>query len=385
MLDNPPPPPRLPEVLPTFSGLSTGPKTRETMDSFAPIPFGPEDLRYSLSHALARQQSTILHIGRPVNPQVDFAAAVAAGLRAHPRQIPCRFLYDQAGSLLYEQICRQPEYYPTRTEAAILARHAPVIAEHTGPVTMLELGAGSSAKTGLLLDAYLRAGTCPCYVPIDVSASALRLGHAELTRAFPQVTTIGLHGCYEDALPLLQAASPAMVLFLGSTIGNFGSTDAGSFLANLAACMADGDFFLLGVDLVKDARQLEAAYNDAAGVTAAFTRNLFARMNRELGTAIDLLAVQHQARYVVERQRIEIHARFDRAQQIDLAPVRESFQVAAGEQIQTEISRKFRLEEISPWLSAFGLTTREIFSDERGWFALALLQKTGRTASERSG
>jgi L-histidine Nalpha-methyltransferase len=355
------------------------------MDSAAPSPFGPKDLRSSLRHALARQRSTILHIGRPVNSQVDFAAAVASGLRSHPRQIPCRFLYDQAGSRLYEQICRQPEYYPTRTEAAILARHASVIAQHTGPVTLLELGAGSSVKTGLLLEAYLQAGTFPCYVPIDVSASALRLGHAELTRAFPQVTTVGLHGCYEDALPLLQVASPAMVLFLGSTIGNFGRTAAGSFLTSLAARMADGDFFLLGVDLVKDARLLEAAYNDAAGITAAFTRNLFARMNRELGTAIDLDAVQHQARYVVERQRIEIHARFDRAQQIHLAHVGESFQVAAGEQIQTEVSRKFRLEEISPWLSAFGLATREIFSDERGWFALALLQKSGRTAAARKG
>jgi L-histidine Nalpha-methyltransferase len=353
------------------------------MNSTSVSTSGRKDMRSTLRKALSTQQSIILHVDQHGDPQNDFAAAVAAGLSAEPRQIPCRYLYDQVGSALYERICMQPEYYPTRTEAAILERHAPQIAEITGPVSLLELGAGSSVKTGLLLDAYLRAGTLPNYVPVDVSDSALRLGQEEFGRAFPQVTSIGLHGCYEDALPLLKIVSPAMVLFLGSTIGNFGKTEADSFLRILSGHMADGDFFLLGLDLVKEASLLEAAYNDAAGVTAAFTRNLFARMNRELGASIDLHAVEHQARYVAERQRIEIHARFTAAQEIHLRALGKTFRIAAGERIQTEISRKFRLEDIPPRLGAFGFATREIFTDERGWFALALLQKIEGVSSDR--
>jgi L-histidine Nalpha-methyltransferase len=347
------------------------------MESSPSFTFGLDDLRYRFRSAMGSRASTLLHIGAPGNPQNNFAAAIATGLSSQPRQIPCRYLYDQAGSLLYEQICIQPEYYPTRTEAAILSRRAREIAALTGAANLLELGAGSSVKTGLLLEAYIDAGTPPCYIPVDVSESALRLGQEEIGRAFPQVTSVGLHGRYEEALPLLNILSPAMVLFLGSTIGNFAKAEARTFLANIAGLMAAGDFFLLGLDLVKAPHLLEAAYNDAAGVTAAFTRNLFARMNRELGTAIDLRAIEHQARYVAERQRIEIHARFHSEQTIHLPSLGKSFRIAAGEQIQTEISRKFRLEEISPWLSTFGLATREIFTDEREWFALALLQKTG--------
>lgn len=353
------------------------------MDSTTAASSIPEGLPDRLQSALRRRQSTILHIGRHGDPKRDFAAAVAAGLRAKPRQIPCRYLYDHVGSHLYERICQQPEYYPTRTEAAILARHGALIAELTGPMNLVELGAGSSSKTGLLLEAYLLAGGRPGYFPIDVSSSALRLGQAELGRAFPQVTSIGLHSRYEEALPLARMVSPTMVIFLGSTLGNFCQDEASAFLATLSGHMTDGDYFLLGLDLVKDASLLEAAYNDAAGVTAAFTRNLFARMNRELGTDIDLRAVEHEARYVADGQRIEIHARFNAAQTIHLAALKQSFAIAAGERIQTEISRKYRLEEISPWLSAFGFATREIFTDERGWFALALLQKT-KTPSDQS-
>jgi L-histidine Nalpha-methyltransferase len=353
------------------------------MESFLFLAMDREALHYHFRNAFGRRTSTLLHLGPPGNPQNDFAVATAAGLSSQPRQIPCRYLYDQAGSLLYEQICMQPEYYPTRTEAAILAQHAPAIAALTGPVNLLELGAGSSVKTGLLLEAYLESGALPCYIPVDVSESALRLGQTEIGRSLPQVTSVGLHGCYEEALPLLDILSPTMVLFLGSTIGNFARAEAGDFLANISGRMADGDFFLLGLDLVKAPHLLEAAYNDAAGVTAAFTRNLFARMNRELGTIIDLHTIEHQARYVAERQRIEIHACFHSAQTIHLASLGQSFHIAAGEQIQTEISRKFRLEEISPWLSTFGLATWEIFTDPQEWFALALLQKTGRIRSDR--
>jgi L-histidine Nalpha-methyltransferase len=347
------------------------------MDSITAAQRASEDLPERLRRALRRRESIILDVGRHGDPQNDFAIAVARGLRAQPRQIPCRYLYDRVGSHLYEQICQQPEYYPTRTEAAILARHAPFIAELTGPVSLLELGAGSSTKTALLLAAYLGAGDLPGYFPIDVSSSALRLGQAELGRAFPQVTTIGLHSRYEEALPLARLVAPAMVLFLGSTLGNFGREEASSFLTTLSGQMTEGDYFLLGLDLVKETALLEAAYNDAAGVTAAFTRNLFARMNRELGTAIDLHTIEHQARYIAEKQRIEIHARFTAAQSIRLAGSGQTFHIAAGERIQTEISRKYRSEQISPWLSAFGFSTRRIFTDERDWFALALLQKTG--------
>jgi L-histidine N-alpha-methyltransferase len=190
----------------------------------------------------------------------------------------------------------------------------------------------------------------------------------------------GLNGEYQDAFPVIRELSPVMVVFLGSTIGNFEPEEESSFLSALASSLSPGDFFLLGVDLVKDSAIVESAYNDAAGVTADFTRNLFARMNRELGSGIDLLTVEHVARYDPSAEQVDIHARFTAKQAVDIGPLGKSFAIADGEMVQTEISRKYRLEEHIPYLEAFGFEAEEVFTDEQGWFALILLRRTDSLA-----
>ena len=311
-----------------------------------------------------------------INPVLDFALSVTEGLSRQPRRLDCRFLYDARGSELYERITEQPEYYPTRIEEAILARHAPDIAGRTGPVTLLELGSGSSAKTDHLFSSYLRRMPSLCYIPVDVSLSALHLACRSLSRQRPGVRVVGVHGTYQEAFPLFRATSPAMVVFLGSTLGNLASEDASIFLGQVADHLAPGDFFLLGIDLVKSRQILEAAYNDAAGVTEAFTRNLFVRMNRELGSTLDISSIEHLARYDSRQEQVEIHARFNRGQTINIAPLNRYVPISAGEKILVEISRKFRIGEVQALLEYYGLKTCRIFTDERKWFGLLLMQKT---------
>ena len=251
------------------------------------------------------------------------------------------------------------------------------IAATTGPVHLVELGSGTSVKTHHLLRGYLEQGVAPRYVSVDVSVAALAMAEASLTETFPQVEMTPIAATYEQAFPMLRELSPAMVVFLGSTLGNFDDPAASRFWQQTADHLRPGDYFLLGVDLVKDAALLEAAYNDAAGVTADFTRNLFARMNRELDAGIDLAAVEHVAAYNAEASQIEIAARFLRRQTIDIAPLGERHEIAAGEEIHTEISRKFRVAELTRLLASFGLETLNVFTDERRWFALLLLQRAG--------
>lgn len=314
------------------------------------------------------------------DPMLDFARSTAAGLALRPRQLECRFLYDAMGSALFDLITEQPEYYLTRTETAILAANASRIRRITGPATLVELGAGSAVKTDLLLRAWLDRGHAVRYIPVDVSESALRGACCAISAAHPAARIIGVHADYRGAFPLFRELSPAVVLFLGSTIGNFAPPEMTSFLASLARAIAPGDFLLLGIDLVKEHRLIDAAYNDAAGVTEAFTRNIFARMNRELGSDIDLDTVEHVARYHPDREQVEIAGRFTREQAVNVTPVRKSFTIARGEMVQTEISRKFRLRKFRPYLEAFGLVTEEVFTDERDWFALLLLRRGGGNA-----
>jgi L-histidine N-alpha-methyltransferase len=305
----------------------------------------------------------------------DFAEAVALGLSDTPRWLPSRFLYDERGSQLFERICQLPEYYLTRTETAILRRVAPRLRQLTGPVTLVELGAGSSVKTDHLLAAYAGNGDPVRYVPVDVSASILHVAAERIEETFPSVNVAGVHGEYEHVFPLLTAYAPTMLLFLGSTVGNLNHAESVPFWRRVSAALPAGSWMLLGVDLVKDPAVLEAAYNDSQGVTAAFTRNLFARMNRQLGSRIDLDAVEHVARWNAEWQRIEIGGRFRSRQIIEVAPLGRRFVVEAGEQIMTEISRKFVLPSLRSYLECFGLETVHAATDEQQWFAVLLLRK----------
>jgi L-histidine N-alpha-methyltransferase len=306
---------------------------------------------------------------------LEFAEAVALGLSDTPRWIPSRFLYDARGSQLFEAICDLPEYYLTRTEAGILRREARRFRELTGPVTLVELGSGSSVKTDHLLRAYAESGAAVQYVPVDVSASILRIAAERIEETFPSVNVDGVHGEYERAFPLLDGYAPVMLLFLGSTIGNFNHAESLAFWRRVARAMPAGSWVLLGADLVKEPRVLEAAYNDAAGVTASFTRNLFARMNAELGAGLDLDEIAHEAVWNHEWQRIEIGARFRRAQTLHVAPLGRRFAMAAGDLVLTEISRKFVLDNLRAYLDCFGFETVHVATDDRGWFGVLLLRR----------
>lgn len=322
--------------------------------------------------------SNMAAIAPPTRDVLDFARSVVLGLSDTPRWLPARFLYDAEGSALFERICEQPEYYPTRTEAAILAASADEIRERTGPVTLIELGSGSSVKTDHLLKAYARHGDPVRYVPVDVSASILRTAAERIEETFPSVNVAQVHGEYERAFPLLEQYAPSMLLFLGSTIGNMNQAEALAFWRRVSAALPAGSYVLLGVDLVKEPAVLEAAYNDAAGVTAAFTRNLFARINRELGSDLDVNAIAHVARWNADWQRIEIFGEFTAAQTVEVRPLDRRFALEAGARVMTEISRKFVLGRLESYLQCFGLETVHTLSDDREWFAVLLLQK-GRT------
>jgi L-histidine Nalpha-methyltransferase len=309
----------------------------------------------------------------------DFAASVARSLNDSPPWLHCRFLYDRRGSELFQAICEQPEYYLTRTEASILRANANDIASVTGPVTLIELGSGDSAKTDYLLSAYAGAGKPILYVPIDISIAALDAARREIVRRHPTVTVTAIAGTYDEAFPLIRRFSPSMVIFLGSTIGNFNQLEADAFWTTVAAALEPGDHFLLGVDLVKDGAILNAAYNDAAGVTEEFTKNLLARMNRELGSGIDLDTVDHVASYHADWQRIETFLRFNEDQDVAVEPLGMTIPIAAGTMVMTEISRKFTIQQLRENLQLHGFQVRRVYTDPQDWFGLLLLQRDGES------
>ena len=306
---------------------------------------------------------------------IAFARSVSAGFKATPRIIQSRFLYDARGSMLFEQITRQPEYYLTRTEASILAASARDIRESSGAATLVELGSGNSEKTDHLLRAWLSRDTSVTYVPIDVCRSALAKAERSIVERHPAVQVQSMNMDYRQAFETFPALSPALVLFLGSSIGNFDEEEMSSFLQALHDAMEPGDYLLGGFDLVKSPRVIEAAYNDTAGVTARFTLNLFDRMNRELGSGIRLDGVQHSAVYRADRERVEIDAVFTATQEVTIKPLGETHTIHKGERIRTEICRKFRIETLCPFLDSIGFRTKGIFTDKQQWFALILLQK----------
>jgi L-histidine N-alpha-methyltransferase len=315
----------------------------------------------------------------PQDAVLEFAQAVVLGLSDRPRWTPARFLYDADGSRLFDKITDTPEYYLTRIEADLLEEHATAIARFTGPRTVVELGSGSARKTERLLSAYTRHYGPVRYVPVDVSEDALQRSATSLTRRNPALSIRGLHGTYDAALQELAPLSPVLLLFLGSTVGNLNQTEALGFWRQVSGSLRAGDFVLLGVDLVKDAAVIEAAYNDAAGWSAAFTRNLFARMNRELDAGLDLDAIQHEAIYRPDWRRVEIYARFQRRQTLNVRPLDHELVLETGARIMTEISRKFDLADLGPYLESLGFEVVHAFTDPRSWYALLLLRRGRET------
>ncbi|KPK25957.1 MAG: hypothetical protein AMJ61_10365 [Desulfobacterales bacterium SG8_35_2] len=325
--------------------------------------------------AREKQQNIVLQASSLQDPVNDFLTSVASSLSQSPPVLECRFLYDARGSSLYELITEQPEYYPTRTEAWILQKNAAEISRLTGPCTLIELGSGSSAKTGYLLSAYQSRYADICYTPIDISASALKNAGRSITLQRPDVQVVGIHGTYADSFPLIRCASPSLIIFLGSTLGNFTPEEEHIFWTDIARNMRAGDHFLLGIDLVKDTKILNAAYNDKKGVTAQFTRNYFVRMNRELSTRVDLDRIDHVAFFNPAREQMEIYIEFLADQTINLPGLQQSFAFTRGERIMLEISRKFRLPKVMENLSSYGLHPKRTFTDGQDWFGLLLLEK----------
>jgi len=294
------------------------------------------------------------------------------GLTATPKALPPKWFYDARGSELFEQITRVPEYYPTRREREILDARADEIARASGADTLIELGSGSSEKTRLLLDAFARAEQLHRFVPFDISESALGNASSAIDREYPGVEVHAIVGDFERHLDKLPRGGRRMIAFLGGTIGNLEPAERHRFFETIRRGMASGDSLLLGTDLVKDVARLEAAYDDGAGVTAMFNKNVLSVLNRELDATFDLDAFEHVALFDREQEWIEMRLRSLREQTVKVLALDLEVFFAAGEEMRTEISAKFRRERVAAELSAAGLDLRHWWTDEAGDFALSL-------------
>jgi len=323
--------------------------------------------------------------GRPARTatlvSVDAEAAALDELRAAlqrtPREVPCKYLYDDRGSALFEQITRLPEYYPTRTERALLLEQAGPIVEAAGGALlseMVELGSGAASKTVALLDAALRLGGRPRYVAVDISAHALARTRELLAQARPEIPVDEVLADYtqELRLPPAPGGGPRLALFLGGTIGNDEDPEAIGLLERVRSHLAPGDLLLLGANLVAEPAVIHAAYNDSAGVTAEFNRNILRNVNAVTGSAFDPEAFEHYAPYVVERQRIEMWLVARRLLEMDLGRLGGRLKLEPGEGIRTEISRRFTGDQVLRLLDESGFSPERWFESPDGRFGLAL-------------
>lgn len=294
------------------------------------------------------------------------------GLTSTPKSLPPKYFYDARGSQLFEAITRLPEYYQTRTETMILAGVADAIVAHVRPSEIIELGSGASRKTRLLLEAMHAVGTGNRYIPFDVSEDALLDATGTLIGDYAWLEVRGVVGDFDHHLGRIPRGGRRLVMFLGSTIGNLHPDEHTALLGDIAGLLDDGDAFLLGVDLVKDIAILEAAYDDAQGVTAEFNRNVLAVLNRELGADFPLDAFAHVARYRPDCAWIEMVLRAERDLIVHLDALDLDVDFAGGEELRTEISCKFTREGVETAFSAAGLTLRQWHTDPADHFAVAL-------------
>jgi L-histidine N-alpha-methyltransferase len=298
-------------------------------------------------------------------------ADVLAGLSATPKVLSPVWFYDEAGSRLFDEITRLPEYYLTRAERSILEASAGDVIRRSGADTLVELGSGTSEKTRLLLDAMATAGSLRRFVALDVSEEVLREAADGIAAAYG-IEVRAVVGDFSRHLGELPGGGRRLVAFLGSTIGNLDPAERERFLADLRATLGDGDGLLLGTDLVKDRGRLLAAYDDAAGVTAAFNRNVLRVLNAELDGDFDPDGFDHVARWDEDARWIEMRLRARRAQVVTLAAVERTVRFAAGEEVRTEISAKFTPEQVARELRAAGFAPEQGWSDPAGDFLLTL-------------
>jgi L-histidine Nalpha-methyltransferase len=318
-----------------------------------------------------------------VHLDADAAATMArdvrAGLCDYPKELAPKYFYDDRGSRLFEQITELPEYYPTRAERQILELRSPEILEAAGrPSTLTELGSGSAAKTRHLLSAMRDLGSLDTYVPVDISEEITQRTATALVDEYPGLDVHGLVCDFEQHLERIpHGTDRRMIAFLGGTIGNLYPRQRQAFLERIAALLGPRDHLLLGTDLIKDRARLEAAYDDSAGVTAEFNKNVLAVLNGQLGADFDLDAFEHVARYDAEAERMDIRLRSLADQEVRIDGLDLDVAFAAGEEMRTEISTKFTRERLESVYAGAGLELRGWFTDEAGDYALSIAAPAG--------
>lgn len=310
----------------------------------------------------------------PVEDRSTLAEDVLTGLSRTQKELPPKYFYDEYGSWLFDRICEVPEYYPTRTEDALLERYAREIISLARPDAILELGSGASRKTVHLLDACERENCYSLYQPLDVCGEILVDAGRRLTQNYSWLDIEALVGEYDAGLDYFSSLDGnGLYVFLGGTIGNFTDDEARRFLRQVRNSMASKDYLLLGADRVKDASVLNAAYNDAEGYTEAFNLNMLSVINRELDAGFDTSRFRHQAFFNAEQSQIEMHLRSMVDQRVDIDGLGRSFSFAEGESIRTEISRKFTPESLEALVNSSGFQVARHFQPENGYFSLVLL------------
>ncbi|HKR08794.1 MAG TPA: L-histidine N(alpha)-methyltransferase [Gemmatimonadaceae bacterium] len=296
---------------------------------------------------------------------------VHQGLTHKPKQLSPKYFYDERGSELFEEITQLPEYYLTRAERSLLESRIPEIISRARPCSLVELGAGSATKTRIILDQMRRNGCAECYVPVDVSKDFLEAAAIQLRTDYADIQIMPVVSDITEPFSLPPLASPTLVAFLGSTIGNFPRQQAVSLLSHIARAMGSADRFLLGADLIKDAEVINRAYNDSRGVTAAFNLNILERLNRELGADFPIADYEHRAFYNDQQHRVEMHLIARRAHMVTIPTIGE-ITLDAGESIRTELSYKYDRTILEDILCASGLAMEQWMPAEDGSFALAL-------------
>jgi L-histidine Nalpha-methyltransferase len=304
---------------------------------------------------------------------------VIKGLNQKQKSLPARYFYDNKGSQLFEDICQLAEYYPTRTEASILQQYAVNIVNQTQAIELVELGSGSSTKTRYLFDAYQELNIPLDYIPVDVSDSILQVSANNLLADYPQLKIQGQVATYSQALKYLKNQKniflgKRIIIFLGSSIGNFDSAKCDRFIEQVTSALNPGDYFLLGIDLQKPVNILEAAYNDSQGVTAEFNLNMLRHLNHRFAGNFNLDLFKHQAIYNQTEYQIEMYLISQQEQTVTLSDLNLTIKLEKGERILTEISRKFNLAEMESYLGDRNLNLIKTYTDAQQWFGLLLVQ-----------
>jgi L-histidine N-alpha-methyltransferase len=322
-------------------------------------------------------QRITVEIRQRIIGEAEELAEIRKGLDAPEPWVSSKYFYDEHGSILFDRITELEEYYQTRAERSILERTADEIARISSAHELLELGSGTSTKTRVLLDALQRAGTLEWYMPFEVSEETVRKVADELVVEYPELSVHAVVGDFTSTLPYMHIGGQRLVILLGGTIGNFTGDEAHDLLSELSTHMHPGEFFLLGVDIIKDPARIEAAYNDAQGLTAEFNRNILRVLNGKLDADFDPDGFEHVAFYDREAHRIEMRLRSNRDQVVHARKLGASYRYPRGAELRTEISVKYDRDLARDLLARSGFLMQSFYTDEENLFGLALAVRQG--------